>query len=589
MSDYLVRFGVGGVQEFIAQARKMRDFAAGSALISGVSRHLATRATETGGTLALPPDPPKDGEPWPQAFNVYVELADDIAIAEWCESIRSFAREKWASMLFSAYCSLFNEMSSGEQRHDTAAAEQIDSALQIYWVAIPTCGDPKKDSRVISEAYEDRRRTRTFRPTVTTGQGWPMTCSACGTRESLLQPPREGWPETKTILAKRERLCTVCAARRQWSRDKLEHIPSTHRFARHRFFVDERFSTLRSQYDVKTWEAMFDRWDELEAGKRQTPKTGNCPSGSKPNRKPYSAYRALVDRQDLYNAIQQLSPYYAIIVLDGDNIGRWLSGESFRDDVSFPDAQAAISRSMLNFARGIVESFRQEPTPRPVEVLYLGGDDGVLFASIDSLFHAIRVIHESWVSSFKEMDQFTRDGIRPTLSLHASIVHAKAPLQPALTDAFASLHNAKHKTDRNCVSLLCDVHSGVPISFFARWEELEHLESSARLFTGSPDNASGGSGPTRILHTLQDAMQPFINENDAVGVEHVFFERELARLVDRTELGSMQKAECDGFIRWLSDRARRRHGEITGGERFRSALQSTAFLARQFRKNEGLS
>ncbi|HOS03972.1 MAG TPA: type III-B CRISPR-associated protein Cas10/Cmr2, partial [Candidatus Hydrogenedentes bacterium] len=75
MQTYYLKFGLGGVQEFISQARKVRDLVAGSELIADLVKAAGEFALSRA-TLLLPTEP-KSGESWPHQFVVEIRDVDD--------------------------------------------------------------------------------------------------------------------------------------------------------------------------------------------------------------------------------------------------------------------------------------------------------------------------------------------------------------------------------------------------------------------------------------------------------------------------------------------------------------------------------
>src|SRR5690606_8457811 len=93
-----------------------------------------------------------------------------------------------------------------------------------------------------------------------------------------------------------------------------------------------------------------------------------------------------------------------------------------------------------------------------------GGDDALIICPLDRVLQLMIAVRKSWVKCAKG----------PTLTLHASVLHSKTPLQPALQSAFSDLLHAK-EVKRDTFSLRIAPHSGVSVRMQGEWEELPSL------------------------------------------------------------------------------------------------------------------
>jgi CRISPR-associated protein Cmr2 len=208
--------------------------------------------------------------------------------------------------------------------------------------------------------------------------------------------------------------------------------------------------------------------------------------------------------------------YFAILMLDGDEMGKWLSGdkaplfsqalghEAVRDlrtnhpawnavldakRVLSPALHASMSRALANFALYLV--------PLVVEqrycgrVVYAGGDDVLALLPVDQALSAARELRaafsgEATIDSSLQVNPCFRDptvsgfltlkdrplltmGPQATASVGISIAHHLSPLDAALSAARHAETAAKHQYGRNALCVHFLKRSGEELRVGARW------------------------------------------------------------------------------------------------------------------------
>ena len=171
--------------------------------------------------------------------------------------------------------------------------------------------------------------------------------------------------------------------------------------------------------------------------------------------------------------------YYAIIALDGDEMGLWISG---RKPESRPLGPAlhlgftdALSGFALHDARRIVEE------EHAGKLVYAGGDDVLALVpvsdvmdTLDALYRAFRGVEKGVTDPLP--DGFVdRNGVAEirmgagTLSAGAVIVHEAVPLTYAMEQARAAEQDAKKRYGRDAFAVRLLKRSGAPVEIGARW------------------------------------------------------------------------------------------------------------------------
>lgn len=558
MSDWIVKFGLAGVQDFIGQARKVRDFAAGSKLVSGMMHAALTTAGREDVEILLPAtDGSADHIPQqllllvkdktPEEVKVFgLEL--EAAAAEWISRNADDLAAKQASTHFKE-----------------AIHGQFAAAFAKYWAAVTvesaSSGPDTYDRDAaawnkLSGAFDARKHSRTF-PQLPDIAG--RACSLCGVRPFVHEVTKTG-----------EYLCAVCLGKRLWGQSNLARkFPSTRRIA-----ASRRFHRLVGN-DLQQAEDIFEELDDLGPG---TPST-----------EPQKA---------MLESIRTLSPYYAMVVFDGDNMGKWMGGVRFTTRDNFWKQQSALSSALLHFAKEAhTVAFKYG-----ARVVYTGGDDGLMLCPLDRVLPLTAALHAAWnccVQNELRGAMPNQVGF-PTFSLHLSLLHEKEPLQAAVDELHHLLHAAKEEEGRDCFSILAKSGGGAPVCMRGKWAEFDGLVKLVEAIANwrhadeiCPDKAeldrrAAEQLSSRLPHTIIECTEVFFGPDGRLGVGmKPTLEMELARLAGKSEAGAKRSGMAP-HTAWLGERAaevnpgkNRAFLRDLGFHRMSSALSVAAFLARQ--------
>lgn len=272
------------------------------------------------------------------------------------------------------------------------------------------------------------------------------------------------------------------------------------------------------------------------------------------------------------------NPYYAVIMLDADNVGRWLQGEllpkiefAYNSDVwcklpqsfrSFfainykkviltPAIHAAISTALRNysieFARKIVEEEHYG------KLIYAGGDDLLAFVNLKDLFSVIRKLRAAFSGNINlENDEVKVDwnntsgfvekegklvltmGKNATASCGAVVAHYKTPLKIVVSKVREIEKMAKEgEKDAFGIGLL--KHSGEERLGLSKWKygEVDVLLKLIDLgrYLGK------GNGEVwiskRFIYNLDEEFERLKDKEGYFISKGKLFEVELKRLLER--------------------------------------------------------
>ncbi len=240
----------------------------------------------------------------------------------------------------------------------------------------------------------------------------------------------------------------------------------------------------------------------------------------------------------------KLTKYYAILTFDGDNMGKWLSGEKI--DIS-PVRQAqggntelfhkALCKALGDFANWATKYINGDGSDniQKGRTVYAGGDDFLAFVNLNHLFkvmRALRVLFKRRVSNHLRKKEFhncytINSEKELTFSAGIAIAHYKIPLSIVLREARRMQEQAKEiDKEKDAFGITVLKHSGETPSARMKWNV--------------------GTSSVETLRATSLLMDYLLNEK----ISHSFiydFHREFARLMDKD--GKITELQSDDLIK----------------------------------------
>lgn len=228
------------------------------------------------------------------------------------------------------------------------------------------------------------------------------------------------------------------------------------------------------------------------------------------------------------------SPFYALLLMDGDRLGALLRGGDERSQVvssALKDFSQKVDRIVVDW-RGIT--------------IYAGGDDVLALLPLDTALTAAVKLKDSYADSFKKV------GL-PEATISGAIVYAHhhAPLRQVINRAHESLDQvAKDQTGRNALVVTVWKTGGVVLSWSAPWrllddqgQEVELQELVKRLVSNLGDKKLTNSWIYNIRRLFRN---PYGSEFAVTG--NLDVARLLtAELLQSREVG-LNRAEAAGIV-----------------------------------------
>jgi CRISPR-associated protein Cmr2 len=295
--------------------------------------------------------------------------------------------------------------------------------------------------------------------------------------------PREENDELK--MQKGEGLCAVCFTKRFY--DVKESFPSTAEIAAMDWLskIDEK--------NKNDYKELFNNFDEqlfYEENLREKylQKYGYYKNNGSIEIAKQKLKRFYDIKIDENKKLGKPSKYYALIMSDGDNMGKWLSGEFLQDEAkkNLKNFHVKMSKELGNYAKSLGNNSKDDnennnKDNRIIEpkgkLVYAGGDDVMAFVNLKHLFDVLIKLREKF-PKFEALGFNVKDNHRSTASAGVVIAHYKTPLSEILKWARKMEKDAKDKGGRDAFAIAVLKHSGEINKTIFKWqlEDIKPIE-----------------------------------------------------------------------------------------------------------------
>ncbi|MBW8878463.1 MAG: hypothetical protein JF614_26180 [Acidobacteria bacterium] len=495
----LLTFGIGPVHSFIAQARRVSDVWAGSYLLSHLTRQaIAVVKNDEHCQMIFPyiekgQDVP-DGLPNRFVCRVPLARADEVA-----QTMKAEIERVWDVSVKRAVKDLGPSLSPPPSlwtpERDPRRPRQTDRLLDIVWSWVAEQPDYGSASLEGARRFTASRHFRPFSQIWEKGE----KCAICGERTALPNGDRAD-------------------VRKAWQKAEQEakETPGSH-LAR---FLREDQGRLCLVCATKR----FFPLDEVQ----------------------HQRFAAFDEFQPSEEA-----PYFALVKLDGDRMGRILSLDSSQvQGGKLEGFHREVSKALTEFADGLriknsadlnLTALENPPiAKRPPQLIYAGGDDVLLVCDPRDALPLVRSIRERYLAAFKDARPYLKETGEPfTISAAVLFAHPTHAAGVALQDLEDLLkYGAKARANRDAVAIRLVKRGGVPEEVAFSWSDKEApSEGWIGRMEAIVDRLHEGGVSSRQTFTL--------------------------RLEEQTLLGVFQK-DSARWTRWLADRLSR--NEVEAGQ-----------------------
>ena len=440
LEEKLILVTIGPVQSFIGQARKTVDFYAGSKMITKmIEWSYEILEGELGNIEILHPYLKYEGNEKFKCFPNYF-LAKAKFDEEKFNDLDEKLREKVYEKLVEYYRKSFHD-----KYNETILREHIEDCFNIYLIYNDYCDKCyKQNYEDIYKKLNAVKNTRRFKQMNESGR----KCSLCGIRNGIFYREKdsieyllskEAIPlNENNKLNENESLCYICFMKRFSGGFENEmRSPSTVKVAtlgwvkrKNKNQLDDYNNLIRvlikdEDIDEKRY---YEDWILNKLREK-----GKCEEKNKIIKKyMQELYKGENDKKDMP------TKYYAVIKMDIDDLGKWLSGEYFKDD-DLLNQQISLSKILYEFSQKIEHLLEDKG-----KVVYAGGDDFLFFVTLDNMFEVIKEIENNF-EEVQSIDCIKNSNKKITFSTSVVVAHYKTPLSQVLKILNETLNIAKER------------------------------------------------------------------------------------------------------------------------------------------------
>lgn len=519
-------FTIGPVQGFVAQARRTRDFWAGSFILSWLAAVAIKSVEYQKGEINFPkPDddymdwlvgkgtgePPKQGS-IPNRFKGLLAKVDPNTFQP--EQVTVAVQKAWQALADCVWEEDLKHFSKASKSREIWE-RQVEGFWDMTWVITKD----KEDSA----ALDKRKNWRTYSPPAEAGvkcmmmDGWQELSGAESPNRKSLNDfwekvRKNGRAGIKSDLKENEALCAMGFIKRRFSRHfkKLNYnmtqgwqlkgwevpsaIPSVSYMAAvhwlkqvlekappdkikklhdEAYLLDKEYGEWKTQIQClkNSLEKNAEKVKELNhisslngdvffetqlENKRQF-------ENQEKAKKVINAIKAINQSAE----VEAVSPFYAILLMDGDSLGSHMSDTN---------KHHSITSGLAEFTKGVPKIVEQKNG----FLIYAGGDDVLAILPLEDAIPCASALREYYLQCFEEKPETTdakgekveeRIYIPTTLSGAIQFAHIKMPLTSVLQDAHDLLDNvAKEGSGRDALAIRVWKPGGLQLQWSQPWE-----------------------------------------------------------------------------------------------------------------------
>ena len=477
MSRHLFLFAITPVQSFVEQARKTQDLDAGSFLLSHLCKIAGSKMVKDfKGEIIFPN---LDNQSIPNRFLAVIET-DEESKLETGKALQGAVEDEFSRIADSVINSF--KISDKPNGFD----EQIKSYFTVNWLFLPFNGED------YNQRYEDIESLMGAIKTVRLFNQFPDSekgrkCSICGERNVKFYRLTEREKNISAVKSKKlfsddvhivkikdyepiaikhlqagEGLCAVCFTKRCLEKSGLygytARFPSISKIT-----LFEAFKTLKEKDKGLIWTINSDDYEPHGIfALKHSKSLDEMPDTDRKNTE--TLYKALKDNNISY------SPYYAVMLFDGDSMGQWLSGSKIKDRM-LKRFHETLTEKLGGFAEEVRKSVKE-----PIGVtVYAGGEDFLGFFNLNCLFHSMKLLREKFDEivnkPLKDADFYKNKSDDMTFSAGVVLAHFKTPLSEVLNWARKVEHEAKDiDGNKDAFAIAVLKHSGEIDKAVFKWK-----------------------------------------------------------------------------------------------------------------------
>lgn len=515
----------------------------------------------------------------PNRFIAAIESDNIEGIGEYA---KSFVIKEFETIA----CKLLSELNLPEPRDFKS---QINDLLYVNWAALPLeKNNYAKGYEEIENSLGAIKNVRQFHQMEEEGR----KCLLCGERNVLFfRGKKKRYVSNYAVSLNKlppkymmdgEGLCAVCFTKRSYGIKYFQSYPSVAEISL-MDSLNKLDINLKSEY-----KGLFgDHFDEeLYFESNLTEKYFEKYGYPVKELKPAKSHLKKI-QNDAKNKNIGFSTYYAVIMLDGDSMGKWLSAdeEFLKDKSQLMEFHKNLTEKLGDFSKR-VEEITQKPKGK---LVYAGGDDALAFVNLNHLLPVIKDLR----GNFPKFEEITHvsDGKTSSASCGICISHYKTPLSETLRWTQTMEKEAKKIDGKNAFAIAVLKRSGEIRKADFKWEY--DGESTVQIMEELVQSLKQNEFSDTFIKNLSAEFGRFMTD----GLLHEFkplIETEMMRLIERSCM--MRKKENESReefenrkkdrINELNRKLKHIYSNSRSFEDFISFLDIVVFIEREVKKCE---
>lgn len=568
---HLFLFTIGPVQSYISQARKTGDLYAGSRILSELTGFAINEIKKSNKNNSIIfPDEEILSKP-----NRFVAKIETENIQNFGEQLEQSVRDEFGRIAQESLGKLMIGSFKNEERFNGEFGRQIKEFLDIHWCSLQFDRESGKDKyketfKKMDPLMGSIKNVRNFFPSL---EESGRKCSLCGERNLLFYKDIREFKEkdrvkrspfrfnkfaenlgknSRIVMNDGEGLCGVCFMKRKYK--ETGSFPSTAKIS-----LMDTLDTLKEndfRKEIDEYKNMFKRgiFDEQllfeenltdgyfkKNGIEFSEEIKYRYEGDLKNALAYIIKKRKEINEKAANLNKKMCKYYALVRMDGDKMGEWLSGIHLENIENLELFQGIMSRLLEDYSRKMDKEIN-DPSGRCV---YSGGDDLLALINLKNLTRLLNKIR----TSFPKFEDEEKDGIKliksgpkSTISAGVVIAHYKTPLSEVLRWAHNMEVEAKESGERDACALALLKHSGEVEQAVFKWDFDSDTKriSSVDLLQEIADSLSRKDFSGKFIENLNLEFCCLIDKNGDYTDESIIY-TELKRLLNRAYCGEKEK------------------------------------------------
>lgn len=257
--------------------------------------------------------------------------------------------------------------------------------------------------------------------------------------------------------------------------------------------------------------------------------------------------------EDSSEPSSELEKYFAILAMDGDEMGKWISGQKFKRALNQAD-HTEFSKILNEFS---VEKAAEIVEKHHGKLIYSGGDDVLAMLPAGTALGCAKALRDQFIECFEKENPGKYAGMDASVGI--AIAHFKSPLQDVVKEAQTAEKRAKRATKdnglgRGAVAFTIMKRSGEILKWGTKWKQSEEDSPGITLIENLQKDLKSKKLNARFPHKLEAQLTPYLPQSTSIKSDDVFaqefntiLEKEIQHTLSRNAGGALGVTQLADF------------------------------------------